>query len=206
MKRQASISLRLTIWFGVFFFLGWLLFGTAMWLNLSRTLRNERHQTLARRVDRLQELLLKDQSAKDDDRYQDFADFAHATGNGLSEIFLPDGHRAFPSPSAAATAFSWPQIKAGDSERFIHVQSAGQPYWVLVRPFSFDGQPLFLLAAAPESGNILILQQFWTALLASIPILILLSSAAGYWISSRALAPVDRITATCPRLSPATYT
>jgi heavy metal sensor kinase len=201
MNRQASISLRLTIWFGVFFFFGWLLFGTAMWGNLSRTLRNERHQTLERRVDRLQELLIKDQSAKDDDRYQDFSDFAHATGNGLSEIFRSDGARAFPSPSAAATAFSWPVVKVGDPERFVHVQSGNQPYWVLIRSFSFNGQSLFLLAAAPESGNILVLQQFWTGLLASIPILLLLSSAGGYWISRRALAPVDRITAAVRSIS-----
>jgi heavy metal sensor kinase len=195
MKRQASISLRLTLWFGVFFFLGWLFFGTVMWMNLSHTLRNERHQTLARRVDRLQELILKDQSATKDDRYQDFAGFAHATGNGLSEIFLANGRRAYPSPSAAAASFSWPQIKPNDSERFINVESSGQPYWVLIRSFTLNGQSLFLLAAAPESGNILVLQQFWTGLLASIPLMLILSSAAGYWISSRALAPVDRITA-----------
>ena len=32
-----SISLRLTAWFGGIFFVGWLLFGTAMWLNLKST-------------------------------------------------------------------------------------------------------------------------------------------------------------------------
>ena len=58
-KSHVSISLRLTMWFGVVFFLGWVLFGTAMWFNLSRTLTGERRQTLTRRVDRLQELLLK---------------------------------------------------------------------------------------------------------------------------------------------------
>ena len=54
-----SISLRLTLWFGGIFFLGWLLFGAAMWLNLQSTLTGERFQTLSRRVDRLQDLLRK---------------------------------------------------------------------------------------------------------------------------------------------------
>lgn len=201
MKRHVSISLRLTMWFGVMFFLGWVLFGTAMWLNLSRTLRGERHQTLARRVDRLQELLLKNESEDEKGRYQDFNDFAHATGNGLAEILRSDGTRAYPSPSVAAAAFPWPSVTEGGPEKFVHVQSAGQTYWALVRPFSINGKPLFLLVAAPESGNLLVLQSFWKGLLASVPIVLFISSAAGYWVSLRALAPVDKITATARSIS-----
>jgi len=145
--------------------------------------------------------LLKNHGANEADRYQNFIDFAHATGNGLAEVLRPDGHRAYPSPSAAAVAFPWPTAKMGDSERFIHVESAGQPYWVLVRPVSLDGLSLFLLAAAPESGNLLVLQSFWKGLLASAPILLLISSAGGYWVSRKALEPVDRITATARSIS-----
>lgn len=201
MKSHVSISLRLTMWFGVMFFLGWMLFGATMWLNLKRTLRSERHQTLTRRVDRLQELLLRSHGADETDRYQVFNDFAHATGNGLAEVFGSDGSRAYPSPSSAAVTFPWPTTRAGDSERFVHVQSTGQSYWVLVRPFSLEGQSLFLLAAAPESGNLLVLQSFWKGLLASAPILLLISSAGGYWVSRKALKPVDRITAAARSIS-----
>jgi len=195
LKNRMSISMRLTLWFGLLFFLGWVCFGTAMWFNLKRTLTAERHQTLSRRVDRLQGLLLKNQEAKEEERNQNFSDFAHATGNGLAEVFRADGRRAYRSPSAAAGAFPWPAITADDSERFLHIDSSGQPYWVLVRPFSLAGQRLFLMAAAPEAGNVLVLQQFWAGLLASAPLLLLISSAGGYWVSRRALEPVDRITA-----------
>ncbi len=201
LKRHVSISLRLTMWFGSIFFFGWVLFGTAMWLNLKSTLRGERYQTLARRVDRLQELLRKDQGAGETDRYQDFNDFAHATGNGLSEVFRSDGLRAYPSPSTAASMFPWPTIHGGDAERFVHIESAGQPYWVLVHPFSLSGQSLFLLVAAPETGNLLVLQSFWKGLLSSAPLLLLISSVGGYWVSRRALKPVDRITATARSIS-----
>lgn len=115
-KSHVSISLRLTMWFGVVFFLGWVLFGTAMWFNLSRTLTGERRQTLTRRVDRLQGLLLKNQDANEVDRYQNFSDFAHATGNGLVEVLRPDGRRAYPSPSAAVVVFPWPTVKMADSD------------------------------------------------------------------------------------------
>ncbi len=200
MKRRISISLRLTVWFGSVFFVGWLLFGTSMWLNLRNTLKNERRQTLSRRIDRLEELLNKDRFAATADRFQDFADFAHATGNGLAEVTRPDGTREYPSPSPAASAFPWP-APPPNAQLFKTVQYSGQSYWVLMRPFSLAGQPLVLMAAAPEAGNLLVLQSFLRGLLASFPILLLISSAGGYWVSRRALKPVDRITATARSIS-----
>lgn len=198
---HASISLRLTLWFGCFFLLGWILFGTAMWLNLKHTLTDERHATLSHRIDRLQGLLEKTQQEQPTDRAQDFNEFAHATGNGLSEIFRADGARAYPSPSDAARAFPWPFIQQNSGERFVHVIWGDQPYWVEMRPFALKGEQLYLVAAAPEAGNLLVLGRFWEGLLASAPILILISSAAGYWLSRRALKPVDRITATARSIS-----
>jgi signal transduction histidine kinase len=65
---------------------------------------------------------------------------------------------------------------------------------VLVRPYALNGRSLVLLAAAPEAGNLVILQNFLRGLLTSVPILLLTSSFGGYWMSRRALKPVDRIT------------
>jgi heavy metal sensor kinase len=196
-----SISLRLTLWFGGIFFLGWLLFGAAMWFNLQSTLTGERYRTLSRRVDRLQDLLRKGQGESEEDRHQEFQDFAHATGNGLAEVFRADGNRAFPSPSSAARAFPWPAVNSSNAEQFLRINSAGQSYWMLARPFLLDGQSLYLMAAAPEAGNLVVLNRFLIGLLASAPILLLVSSAGGYWVGRRALKPVDRITSTVQSIS-----
>ncbi len=201
LKERISISLRLTLWFGCAFFAGWLLFGVSMWANLSHTLRGERHQTLDRRLDRLEQLLLKNKAASASKQDQDFAEFAHATGNGLVEVLHPDGTLAYGSPTAAASSFPWPKIQAEDPNLFVKVSSDGQPYWVLGRPFLLEGDPLVLIAAAPEAGNLLVIQNFLWGLLASAPLLLVISSAGGYWVSRRALRPVDRITATARSIS-----
>lgn len=201
LKRPISISLRLTAWFGLMFFTGWVLFGTSMWFNLKRTLTTERHQTLLRRSDRLQDLLRKNQYASQQDRIDDFRDFANATGNGLSEIFGVDGRKAYPSPSSAAESFAWPTLRHEVGERFIHVGSQGQPYWVLIRPVIINHEKLFISVAAPEAANRTLLLQFLRGLLESVPIFIILSSLAGYWISRRALSPVDKITETARSIS-----
>lgn len=200
MKRHVSISLRLTMWFDVMFFLGWVLFGAAMWLNLSRTLRLERHQTLARRVDRLQELLIKNESEDEASRHQDFSDFAHATGNGLVEIFYPNGTRAYPSPSKAAAAF--PAFYSCGRTGAVSSRSVGRTALLgagaILRSRWEDG---CLTGCGTRGGNLLVLQSFWKGLLASVPILLLLSSAGGYWVSRKALEPVDRITASARSIS-----
>ncbi|HVZ83818.1 MAG TPA: ATP-binding protein [Terracidiphilus sp.] len=198
---QKSISFRLTLWFGGIFLLGWVLFGATMWFNLKHTLTEERHLTLSRRIDRLQMLLVKTQTEDAADRLQDYNDFAHATGGGLVEVFHRDGSLAFPSPSDAAKSFPWPSGFDTTGEHFVQVQSTDQPYWVLVRPVAFAGESVYLAAAAPEAGNILVLERFWEGLLAAAPLLLLISSAGGYWLSRRALQPVDRITATARSIS-----
>jgi heavy metal sensor kinase len=201
MNPRWSISLRLTAWFGGIFFLGWLLFGAAMWLSLRGSLVSERYQTLSRRLVRLEDLLDRNAGQSPDDRAADLDEFAQATGNGLCEVLRADGQLAFPSPSAAARNFPWPGAKDFSAKGFRHVFWNGQPYWVLAVPYTLGSQPSWLLAAAPGTTDELILARFLTALLASIPIVLLISSAGGYFLSRRALLPVDRITASARSIS-----
>ncbi len=201
MLRHLSISLRLTLWFGSIFFLGCALFGVTMWANLKSTLTGERYQTLSRRAGRLEELLTINRAEAPEDRSTEFTDFARATGNGLSEVFRADGTRVFPSPSAAAKAFPWPPNQAGAPERFVEAKTAGQDYWILIEPVSSGGESLYLAIAAPESGNQLVLQRFVSGLLEAVPVLLLVASAGGYFLSRKALQPVDRITASARSIS-----
>ncbi len=199
LKGRISISLRLTIWFGAIFIAGWVLFGMAMWLNLKHTLADKRYLTLSRRIDRLRTLLDKNEDA--DARSEDFKEFARATGGGLAEIFRADGSRVLPSPTSAAKSFPWPATQNKVEEKFYHVIAPDQPYWVLARRSMLNGETVYLTAAAPEGGNLLVLERFWEGLIASAPILLLISSAGGYWVSRKALRPVDRITAAARSIS-----
>jgi len=199
LRQCASISLRLTVWFGAIFLTGWLLFGAGMWLNLKRTLINERYVTLSHRLNRLQSLLDKTDKENAAKRFADYQEFARATGGGLAEIFYTDGTRAFPSPTSAAQAFPWPAIDTGAVEQFAFIKS--RDFWVLLRMSSLNGRPVYLAAASPEAGNQLVLSCFLVGLIASAPILLLISSACGYWMSRRALKPVDQITTAARSIS-----
>jgi heavy metal sensor kinase len=198
---RISISLRLTLWFASIFLLGWVTFGAAMWLILKHSLTQERHSTLVRRLNRLQELVMKVQGEDQTHRIQDFKDFAHATGNGLSEILRADGSHYFPSPSAAAQAFPWPAIDDSKTEIFQRVNASGHFYWMVGRPWQLGSEKLYLMAAAPSISDMDILDAFSSGLLASAPLLFAVSSLGGYLLSRRALRPVDRITVTARSIS-----
>lgn len=194
-RRGISISLRLTLWFGVIFLVGWLMFGATMWAVLKKTLSGERRQTLTSRLDRVEELLRKRSDPAEQGHIQDLQDFASATGNGLIEVLKLDGTHAMPALSSAAQNFAWPDASNVEGERFIHLVSSGQHYSVLERRYTLGAQSVMLLAAAPESGNLVVLDSFLRGLIAAAPLLLLVSMAGGYWTSRRALYPFDRITA-----------
>jgi signal transduction histidine kinase len=115
-------------------------------------------------------------------------------------VLRGDGGLAFPAPGAARD-FPWPKLRGRGAVHFQQVLEDGEAYWVLGRPFTLDGQQLYLMAAAPELGNDLVLNRFLIGLLASIPLLLLISSAGGYFLSRRALLPVDRIAASARSIS-----
>jgi signal transduction histidine kinase len=71
----------------------------------------------------------------------------------------------------------------------------------MAKPFSLQGRNLILMAGAPEAGNLVVMANFLWGLFASVPIVLLASSAAGYWVSRRALKPVDAITSTARTIS-----
>lgn len=89
-------------------------------------------------------------------------------------------HYEVPAP-AKASAFAY------------NVVSVDLPLRVLVRELSAGGQIYRIQVAAPmDDFNDAIDRFKWTVLLLS-PLLVILASAGGYWLSRRALTPVDQI-------------
>jgi heavy metal sensor kinase len=196
-----SISSRLTIWFSAVYFGGLALFGIAMWFNLEHTLTQTRSRTLDRRADRLIEVLRKTDRDSPQQREKEFRAFAEATGGGLMEVFRPDGSRALPSPSQDAGNFPWPKSSLAGSDRYSEASFGGQPYLVLERLWTSPGGPFVLNVAAPLEGNLTLLRTFRAGMLWAVPALLALSALGGYFLSRKALRPVDEIAAAARSIS-----
>jgi len=64
-----------------------------------------------------------------------------------------------------------------------------------------NGKPYTVQVAAPMHETLEALERFRMLLLFTAPLLLIAASAGGYWLSTRALAPVDEISRTAQRIS-----
>lgn len=100
--------------------------------------------------------------------------------------------------SASLTNYAIPK---GLLARPATLVTAGVPLRMLNAEVKVGTQAYLVQVAAPLDDFYDALDRFRTILLVSIPIFLLGAASVGYWISRRALAPVDQITQTARTMS-----
>lgn len=189
MKRR-PIGLRLTAWYALILAATFAIGGIGVWVALGDSINDTVDGELHSRMRAM----------------RTYIDRESAEGNQLTHELAEDA--AF---APAGTQFriadangTWLYRSPGTESWGAPPSAAGLPNRGLSRTIYEKGEPVRILTAAAPPGLIQIgipLDEFsevltgfaWTALLA-IPILLLLASAGGYWMSKRALAPVELIT------------
>jgi heavy metal sensor kinase len=78
--------------------------------------------------------------------------------------------------------------------RFKTEEVGGDPVRIVTQPVNVKGQLFTIQIIKPLHDSEESLEHFQTIMLWFAPVLLLIASASGYWIISRALDPVDRIT------------
>ena len=95
-------------------------------------------------------------------------------------------------------AEAWPALSiespTGDAVIFADRESSGRPFRVAAATFTADGRTYHVVAALPLAAARAARREFGWLLAIVLPALGLAAAAGGYWISGRALAPVDRMT------------
>ena len=122
----------------------------------------------------------------------------------LFQVFGPHGELMAQSNGLARHRFSTeppPDPQAG-----MLFRTAG-PRWFPVRMATqriyIDGQPLIIEVADPQGKFSGVLKEFYSVLYVAIPIALIVSAFGGYWLSGRALAPVDQIIHEARAIDPA---
>jgi heavy metal sensor kinase len=96
-----------------------------------------------------------------------------------------------------------PIIRPGalDAPRFETLRVEGRSLRFYSRRIDVNGKPYTVQVAAPMHEAFEALDRFRMLLLFAAPLLLIAASAGGYWLSTRALAPVDEISRTAQRIS-----
>ena len=168
-----SIRARLTVWYSMVLLTGLALFGTGIWVVVEHSLKASLDDTLSQQAKGVITVL---QSASNEPRdiREELNEYARATpGGNLMDVQDPQGNRILESKA---------------------LQNDSLEVRTLTSFTQIDGQQYRVLVATPLASTEATLHRLRTLFLWTIPAVLLLASLGGYWISRRALAPVDEIT------------
>ncbi|MGH9560774.1 MAG: ATP-binding protein, partial [Terracidiphilus sp.] len=105
------------------------------------------------------------------------------------------GARLLPAADARATSFPWPSVPPSGTEFRSDVWFEGRPYRVFVRQASLNGVPVRIFIAGQLTDDRNLQGRLAEILESCIPVMLLVSALAGYFISRRALKPLVSLTA-----------
>jgi heavy metal sensor kinase len=196
---QLSIRSRLTIWYSTVLFLGLALFGAVMWWALEHRLVSDLDTRLQQRVDGLRTVLMTEgESAKPDQIEEELTEYAREVPAGnLMQMRGPDDTILLPSPARRLFTENAPEGTARYTNRTID----GRPYRVLASRIEVYGRQYDVHVAGPLNEVSGVAREFRNLLFLLIPVVLLSACGGGYWISRRALKPVDEITSVAKSIS-----
>ena len=186
MTAHWSIRARLTAWYSVVLLAGLTLFGAGIWLVISHSLRASLDETLAEDAKGVTTVLQSE--TEPDHLREELTEYASATpGGNLMEVRNSQGQQIVASKTVS--------MEQSDSASAygVQVRPSGQ-YRTFTTNVSVNAGQYRVLVATPMDTTEATLSRVRMLLLWSTPVVLLLASLGGYWISRRALAPVDEIT------------
>ena len=195
--RKLSIGLRLTIWYLALFAAAQMLFGAGMWLLLRRSLYAITDGELSAQIDDLTNFLeAQKKNASVAKLQEEVAEAYLLEHSGDYLQIYDDSDHAW----IFRADFLQQHLPVGESDGmaaqslYQDYQLAGKPFRILTQRVKANGRLFEVKTGLPTAAIVRILVLFRRSLLMFAPLLLLAAAGGGYWLSRRALSPVDAIT------------
>lgn len=196
--RRLSIGLRLTLWYLLVFAAAQFLFGFGMWVILRHSLYEIADDELTNQVDDLRHFLeaqKKDASiAKLQEEVTEAYILEHS-GDYL-QIYVPPEEWIYRASFMQKMSFRPPVQDSSPDDPlrqpiFEDRQLGGRPFRFLTQHIVVHDRHFTVQMGVPIDDMAHTLALFRRYLVMFAPIILLAASAVGYWVSGRALSPVD---------------
>ncbi len=191
----SSIRVRLTAWYALVLAVTFAAAGATAWLTLRQSIHDTVDRDLELRLVRMQEFLdhLDGGTAK---IAAELAEDAALAPSG-TQFRLYDSNAKVIYESPDARNWNWPRVTTGPRRETATLSVEGKP----VRILSASIPAGFIEIGLPLDAFYSMLHTFTWLLLVASPLLLLIACGSGYWISRRALEPVDLIAARAQQIS-----
>jgi heavy metal sensor kinase len=194
--KRLSIGLRLTLWYLGIFALAELIFGVGMWFILRENLHDIADSALAIQVEDVRRFLQGQRSDQPlvELRQEVTEEYSSETGGDYLQILDANSNWIYRSPRL--TDRQLPAISPSLLRRPVHqdMRLGKYPYRFVSQRIEVGGQAFTVQAGVSTDEEMETLERFQSYLLMFAPLLLLAAGGVGYWLSRRALSPVDTLT------------
>ena len=191
--RRMSIGLRLTFWYFAFFAIALILFGTGMWFSVRHSMFRVVKQNLNDNVQGVERFLENQPADFSLARLQHETDEEYAAENEGDFLQITDEHGQLIYQAVALRSVVLPATLPS-AEGFDHVVINERHLLFLTRTVVAHGTRYVVQTGMPLRDVYGSLARFRRSLLLFVPMVLIIASGFGYWISRRALRPVRQIT------------
>ncbi len=198
---RMTIGGRLTLWYGAVLAVSLVGLGALVFVTFSRNLIAEIDRALDEELAEIEMEVTAapDAAARDRQLHKYFGDHEFYE----IQVSRPGGEIIFRSETAAAHPFVVPAVDAlaGMEIRESVAQPDGASFRLGSRVVASCDGPVVIQTADSLALYHRERRQLLAVMFAAIPAMLLLAGAGGFWVSRRALAPVDRMTAAAVEIS-----
>jgi two-component system, OmpR family, heavy metal sensor histidine kinase CusS len=196
--RKLSIGVRLTLWYLAIFALAQLIFGAGMWVILRHHLYDLVDDSLEAQIDDLESFLEAQKKDASIAKLQEEVSEAYAIehpGDYL-QVTAENNELIYRSTFLQSHALTPELPRRGGRARFWNRKFGAQTFRFAAQILLANGHSYTVEMGVPTDDLVETLSTFRDYLLLFAPLLLLVAATGGYWLSRRALSPVDALVRT----------
>jgi len=201
--KKLSIGIRLTLWYLGIFALAEVVFGMGMWFILRDSLFDMVDDDLENQVDDLTRLLAtqrRDASLSSLQALMQEAYGSEHLGDYLA-VYVDDGQPIYRSASLQSHPSLMVPLPPAQRAVFTNRVMQGHNLRFVLEKVTVNGRSYVVEMGLSSDDAFDTLRRFRSYLVMFAPLLLLLAAGVGYWISRRALSPVDALVRTARDVS-----
>lgn len=191
-----SVRGRLTFWYAAVLLIGMLSFAAWMWLAVRHHLADTIDDRIMQRVHGLTYTIEEESNESFNALREELREFGESSREGDLIAARGRGSRELMRPRKLSENLLWGVPEGHMVDVFDH----GTRYRVLHSRLTTKGEQYEIAVATSAADEDDFLAQFRLLLAWAAPVVSVIAAAGGYWISRRALAPVDELTSAARKI------